>query len=258
MSYILESHHESERLEKQNAQPQYSIEEELEALKLNLNEKKILDAGCGTGCLSRILEENFRSEIHACDASEFRIQNAKNSSNKDINYFVADLTALPCPNDSYDVIFIRFVLEHTLNPNSILQELHRVLRPGGHLVVIDLDGLIFNLHHKSEKLSDYLELLQKQLPLDLYIGRKLPRMMCEAGLILSECRVQPLLFQGKDLEEEVENMLMRFDQSKAIIMQIIGSENYETFTSLYISEMRKSQTLFCNKFIVSSTKPKRI
>ena len=151
---------------------------------------------------------------------------------------------------------MRFVLEHTLSPNKILVELKRVLKPGGHLVVIDLDGLIFNLHHQDETLGHNLNLLQKHLPIDLFIGRKLPRMLMEAGLELSECHVQPMLFQGEDLESEVENMLMRFSQCEFIIKDIIGQDQFETFTQSYISEMRESRAIFCNKFIVSAQKTK--
>ncbi|HXH73939.1 MAG TPA: methyltransferase domain-containing protein [Bacteriovoracaceae bacterium] len=253
MSYILENINESERLEKQNAQPQYSIEQELSELQINLNGKKILDAGCGAGSLSKILAAKFSSEIHACDASELRIHQARKSSPKNIKYFVADLTSLG--SETYDVIFVRYVLEHTLSPGHILQSLYQVLRPGGHLVVIDFDGLIFNLHHQDEQLGKYLGLLQQQLPIDLFIGRKLPRLLADIGLNLIDCRIQSIAFKAQELEAEVNNMIMRFDQSAPLIQKVIGPENFDKFVSSYISEMRKCQVLFCSKFIITSTKP---
>lgn len=255
MKYIIESHQESKRLEKQNALPQYSILEELKFLKLELNGKKILDAGCGTGSLARILIDHYQSEISGCDASEERIHEAKTLSGTNVQFFTANLTSMPTPDNEFDVIFIRFVLEHTLEPNKIVSELSRILKPGGHLVVIDLDGLIFNLHHQDKILGDNLVLLQEKLPIDLYIGRKLPRMMKEAGLNLAECHLQPMLFQGEDLEKEVENMLMRFSQSEASIKLILGENEFNTFRNSYVSEMRNSHAIFCNKFIVSASKP---
>jgi SAM-dependent methyltransferase len=257
MNYIIESHEESKRLEKQNALPQYSILEELKFLKLDLNGKKILDAGCGTGSLARNLTQYLQSEICGCDASDERIHEAKALTDTNIQFFQANLTSMPTPDNDFDIIFVRFVLEHTLAPQKIVRELLRILKPGGHLVVIDLDGLIFNLHHQNEKLGGHLALLQKNLPIDLYIGRKLPRMMEEAGLELNECHVQPMLFQGQDLENEVENMLMRFSQSETAIKHIIGDDQFDSFTSSYTIEMRKSHAFFCNKFIVSASKPWR-
>ncbi len=255
MNYIIESQQESQRLEKQNALPQYSILEELKFLELDLNGKKILDAGCGTGTLTRTLAQNFHADISGCDASLERIQEAKILSKDSLSFFQADLTAMPLPENEYDVIIVRFVLEHTLSPHKIIHELTRILKPGGHLVVIDLDGLIFNLHHQDEQLGRQLDLLQKHLPIDLYIGRKLPRMLMEADLELSECHVQPMLFQGTELESEVENMRMRFFQCESMIKQIIGEDQFEIFTQSYTSEMRKAHAIFCNKFIVSGKKP---
>jgi 2-polyprenyl-3-methyl-5-hydroxy-6-metoxy-1,4-benzoquinol methylase len=254
MSYIIESTQEGQRLELQNALPQYCILEELRHLDLELNSKKILDAGCGTGSLARIIACNYQAEISGCDTSDSRIAEAQGLSNGSLHYFKANLVNMPVCDNHYDVIFIRFVLEHTLEPHRIIQELTRILKPGGHLVVIDLDGLIFNLHHQDEKLGNYLTLLHKNLPIDLYIGRKLPRMLKEAGLELSECHVQPMLFQDEDLEEEIKNMQRRFAQSKEIIQSIIGAKEYDSFLESYMREMRKSQVIFCNKFIVSASK----
>ena len=255
MTYILESKSEAERLKKQNAQPQYSIPVELQYLKLELNGKKILDAGCGVGSLSKILSENYYAMIHGCDAAEMRIQQAKNSCSPNVHFFTGDLTSLPIADDFYDVIFLRFVIEHSLDPKPILRELRRILKPNGRLVIIDFDGLIFNLHHQDKILGSYLAKLEKELPIDLFIGRKLPRLLNEMDLQVDEFYIQPLLFQREDLESEAGNMLMRFQQTEELIKSILGPEHYEPFVTLYLEELRKSQGLFCNKFIITALKP---
>lgn len=47
--------------------------------------------------------------------------------------YVCDLAALPCRDQSYDVVICTQVLEHVREPKHILAELARVLRPGGQL-----------------------------------------------------------------------------------------------------------------------------
>ena len=54
----------------------------------------------------------------------------------------ADITDLPFPADSFDVILCSHVLEHVVDDRKAMRELHRVLRPGGWalvLVPIDFD-----------------------------------------------------------------------------------------------------------------------
>lgn len=254
MNYILENQNEAQRLEKQNTLPQYCIKKEIEYLGVELNKKKILDAGCGVGSLSKVLSSMYEAEIHGCDASAGRINEAKKNIDG-VHFFEADITSLDCSNNTYDIIFARFVLEHTTEPEKILNELYRVLKPGGIIVIIELDGLIFNLHHENKELEDYLERIKKYLPIDLFIGRKLPRMLVDSGFSLDECHVQPMVFKDHELDSEIENMKMRFSQSKEAISKIIGEENFDHFVSLYLFKMRKSQITFCNKFILTAKKP---
>jgi len=254
MNYIIENQKESARLKQQNALPQYSVEDEINLLNLDLNGKCILDAGCGVGTLAKSIRSKFHAKVSGCDASELRIKEAQRESNGMIDFFVADLTNLPFGEAQFDVIFIRFVLEHTLSPRNIIHEAIRVLRPGGKLVIIDLDGLIFNLHHENPSLKDQLDKLLHDLPIDLFIGRKLPRMVSECGLELRECHVLPMVFRGSELDREIDNMIMRFNQSESVIKKIIGNDSFHDFKRNYISEMKKSEVHVCNKFIIIATK----
>jgi SAM-dependent methyltransferase len=61
-----------------------------------------------------------------------------------VRFEVADLYALPFPDASFDVAFSHAVLLHLRQPASALQEIKRVLKPGGLIGIRndDLDGLL--------------------------------------------------------------------------------------------------------------------
>ena len=59
---------------------------------------------------------------------------------------LADATALPVPDAGFDAALSVQVLEYVADPDAALAELHRVLRPGGRLVVWDVDWATVSLH----------------------------------------------------------------------------------------------------------------
>jgi ubiquinone/menaquinone biosynthesis C-methylase UbiE len=65
----------------------------------------------------------------------------------------ADATALPFPDDSFDVVLAWVMLHHTLAWESALAEAVRVLRPGGHLVGYDLvsTAALRRLHRDDDR-----------------------------------------------------------------------------------------------------------
>ena len=76
---------------------------------------------------------------------------------------VADIAAIPFPDDSIDVVVLETVLEHVADPWSVVEEVHRVLRPGG--TVVCSTPFVFPYHgypnHYWNFSKDGLEVLFK-------------------------------------------------------------------------------------------------
>ena len=95
----------------------------------------VLDAGCGTGGVLRRLREAFGGrplygiDYHAAAAARARDKSAAAVASGDLN-------ALPFTNGAFGAAISADVLCHrTIVPEQALAELHRVLRPGGTLVL---------------------------------------------------------------------------------------------------------------------------
>lgn len=97
------------------------------------------DLGCGTGALSAALAPHV-SIVHAIDASPAMLAAAVDRTAGTGNVRVAEgtLEDLPLADHVLDVAVLMLVLHHLPDPLAALREVHRVLRPGGRVLVVDM------------------------------------------------------------------------------------------------------------------------
>lgn len=258
--YSLENHNEFARLENQAKMASYDFVKELENIAIGDN-IHILDAGCGSGIVSRYLVNKYKTiDIDACDVSKQRLEQAKSlcatECDKKINYFDSMLENINSPGSKYDLVLCRFVLEHVESPQSVVDELFRVTKSNGEIILIDGDGVLFNLYSQNRTLNSYLSKFRNHCNFDLFVGRKMPMMLKNAGFVNIQYRVEPMFFPGEQLHLEYRNYVQRFEFINDMLVSIFGSQaEADNFTSLYLSEMlQEGNTLFYNKFIVSAIK----
>ncbi len=91
----------------------------------------LLDAGCGTGGLLSVLHRAFPDwSLHGIDISEIAVQYARKASPADIRQ--GSVTEMPYPDASFDVVVSTDVMYHrAVDPDVMLKECCRILRPGG-------------------------------------------------------------------------------------------------------------------------------
>jgi SAM-dependent methyltransferase len=92
---------------------------------------RVLDVGAGS-CPYRHLFAHC--EYRAQDFKGLQDEQLRNGGYGEINY-VSDATALPVATASFDAVLCTEVLEHVPDPVAVVQELARVLRPGGKLLL---------------------------------------------------------------------------------------------------------------------------
>lgn len=93
--------------------------------------KDVLDAGCGVGYGSAYLADVAR-RVTGVDLSVEAIDYARARYElENVEFQVADLAALPLPDDAFDVVCSFETIEHVPDADRVLAELVRVLRPDG-------------------------------------------------------------------------------------------------------------------------------
>ncbi|MCZ2820753.1 class I SAM-dependent methyltransferase [Modestobacter sp. VKM Ac-2977] len=107
--------------------------------------RRILDAGCGSGPLAAELRARG-AVVTGFDSSAVMVALAKERLGADADVLVADLAApLPFADGGFDDVTASLVLHYLRDWSAPLSELHRVLRPGGRLVLSVNHPLLYKM-----------------------------------------------------------------------------------------------------------------
>jgi SAM-dependent methyltransferase len=96
-----------------------------------------LDCGCADGGYAIGLAERGASQVTGVDALPERIAEAQRraSGRSGLAFRHAESEALPFADGTFDGVLLNEVLEHVADERKTLAEIHRVLRPAGHLAL---------------------------------------------------------------------------------------------------------------------------
>jgi ubiquinone/menaquinone biosynthesis C-methylase UbiE len=98
------------------------------------------DIGCGTGFITEgLIKSGLR--VIAIDRSQAMLSEmeSKFSGLKGIEYRLGESSQLPIPDGTVDYAFANMYLHHVEHPSAAIEEMVRVLMPGGRLIITDLD-----------------------------------------------------------------------------------------------------------------------
>ncbi len=120
-----------------------------------------VEVACGPGLIARAMAPRVGSVV-GVDLTPTMIEKARVDAAEagvdNVTFELGDATALPLPDDSFDGAITRFSLHHIPAPVRVLEEMRRIVRPGGHVVaadhVTDEDGEAAAWHEEIERLRD--------------------------------------------------------------------------------------------------------
>jgi len=158
---------------------------------------KVLEAGCGIGAQTVTLAKKSPGAlITSIDISEDSVTAAKAKVEAagftNVTFQQADIFKLPFESESFDHIFLCFVLEHLPNPDEALQILKSFIKPGGTITLIEGDHGSTYFHPDNEyshRAIQSLVDLQKQAGGNANIGRQLYPLL--AAATFSDITVSP-------------------------------------------------------------------
>jgi SAM-dependent methyltransferase len=150
---------------------------------------RVLEAGCGVGAQTVTLARNSPDAlITSVDVSDVSIAEAKRKVEalglRNVQFQQGDIFRLPFKPESFDHVFVCFVLEHLAQPIRALRALKDLLKTGGTITVIEGDHGSTFFHPDSEAAHQAIQCqveLQKRAGGNALIGRELYPLLEEAG-----------------------------------------------------------------------------
>jgi demethylmenaquinone methyltransferase/2-methoxy-6-polyprenyl-1,4-benzoquinol methylase len=119
--------------------------------------EKILDLAAGTGTSSLAFAKSGATVI-PCDFSLGMLQEG-NKRSPQLNFSAGDALSLPFADETFDAVTISFGIRNVNNVDKALNEMLRVTKPGGRIVVCEFSSPTFEPFRKI-----YMEYLMKALP----------------------------------------------------------------------------------------------
>ena len=140
--YVIDYDEEPRRLEKQARVAK--IEDHLRKFSFP-PEASILEAGCGSGAMARLLANHApQGHVTGIDKNEryleFARRRAREEGIDNITFRHGDIFDLPFEDDTFDLVWCKYVLQWVNDPIHAVRQFKRVTRSGGAVVSCHFDG----------------------------------------------------------------------------------------------------------------------
>jgi len=224
----------------------------------------VLSVGCGPGVILRQVCAQDPS-IHAVgiDISAARVQEAiqKHSSNGRLTFVQGDAHAMPFPADSFDLVYSRMLFEYLAEKEQAAAEMVRVCRPGGTVLIQDLDGQLLWNYPEDPAVQSVVEKVVAGLAktgFDAFVGRKLFSLAHKAGLRNIKVQVECYHLIAGEIEPEIlKQWQLKVEIALPQVARLLGSDSAaKAYGKRFLEYLRRPDTLtYSNVFTVTGEKP---
>jgi ubiquinone/menaquinone biosynthesis C-methylase UbiE len=218
----------------------------------------VLEAGCGVGAQTVTLARNSPgARIVSIDISAQSLAAARAKVGAaNVRFQQADVFRLPFARETFDHVFVCFLLEHLPRPLEVLARLKEVLKPGGSMTLIEGDHGSTYFHPDSEAAYAAIRCqveLQRAAGGNANIGRELYPLLVQAGF--EGVRVSPrMVYVDSSRPQLVEGFtrktftaMIEGVRSRAIGAKMISPERFdEGIRALY--RTAEEDGVFCYTF----------
>ncbi len=231
-------------IEETNLERQHLLAEILNPLSLKAlanvslpKNAKILDVGCGLGDTSLMLHNHFlQTSVTGVDADATLIEAATEEMKlfPGLHFICADALHLPFNDNSFDLVFCRYILHHIPDAFSAMKEMKRVCKRGGIVFAQEDDFSSFACYPESYAYPLFKEIVHK-LFADPLFGRKLIHHFKALGLQNIEHDAQIVLGDHKSVLKKFFRMTAEAIRNAVLEKKLLTEKDFAE----WIKELKK-------------------
>lgn len=190
----------------------------------------LLDCGCGPGTITVGLAQAVAPgavvgvDLEASQV-DLAIKAAAERGLANMTARAASVYRLPFPDGSFDVVFSHALFEHLSEPVAALDEIRRVLRPGGIAALASPDwsgNLMAPRDPDAERAVELYKAIQERNGGNPYVGRELGRLLGDAGF--AEITMTAIYDCYEDVPLAAELLAERIEQEAG--RQVVASPGF--------------------------------
>jgi SAM-dependent methyltransferase len=222
---------------------------------------RVIEMGCGPqGCLGLLAGRvGATGRVVGVERSAEQVQRARRFvadcrlANVDVLHADGRQTGLP--EQSFDFATARLVLVNIPQPQGLVHEMVRLVRPGGVIAMHEADSTTQRCdppHHAQTRVLEVLNTSVETDGIDRTIGAKLPRLMREAGLV--DIRVQPWV-HAYPVGHGRRMLLLGFVENaraRLLDQRLIGEAELNALTALLKHHLEDPETLVLSSVFVQA------
>jgi len=261
IDYIMEDPREAARLEAK-VDPQAWVEKYMAGhIEPGM---EVLSVGDGPGVILGAICESYPSvRGTGIDISPDRVNEAarKNLANPGARFICGDAHAMQFPAASFDLVYCRMLLQYLRNKERAVEEMARVCKPGGTVLLQDLDGQLLWHYPEDPALQQAVEKSVKGLGetgFDPFVGRKLFWLARKAGLENVKAQVECYhLIAGEIAPNVLKQWQLKLEIAEPQMARIFGSETEaKKISRRFLEYLSRPDTLtYSTVFTVTGQKP---
>ena len=194
---------------------------------------RLLEVGCGVGAVLAVLGQEFPGvRLFGVDIESRQLDFARGHLERaglEATLLEADALALPFADESFDHVWMMWLLEHIADPPEALREARRVLVSGGAITAIEVDYSTCHAEPSTPALEALFRAMVQGMAASGWsdAGTRLPGWLREAGFRELDEGERPFWWQGEELESQAAYAADVIESALDALAALQGSKEEE-------------------------------